>query len=198
MEIPERWLAYLHILDQYLYKAVIAGGCLRDLDYDLEPKDVDIFVHRDPETQEDDHQLIDDASNFANFGLKFITSSSLEYANPRISYALNMKDNAPGAFNPLPVQLVYTKAYPPSMEVPFFDFGICQIWCGMDGEVHTTEAYEKDKLDKTLTITRCDNKVQARRTAQRIHKFFKKFPDHRLIIPEQYKQLLGEAKDYSN
>lgn len=44
LPIPLRWLEVLYKVQQVFPPAVMAGGCLRDLWNNIQPKDVDIFV----------------------------------------------------------------------------------------------------------------------------------------------------------
>ena len=44
LPIPLRWLEVLYKVQQVFPPAVMAGGCLRDLWNNLQPKDVDIFI----------------------------------------------------------------------------------------------------------------------------------------------------------
>lgn len=49
--IPEEWRDVLNKTQEVFPQALIAGGSLRDLDYDFEPKDVDIFIPSKEDTR---------------------------------------------------------------------------------------------------------------------------------------------------
>ncbi len=59
LPIPLRWLEVLYKVQQVFPPAVMAGGCLRDLWNNLQPKDVDIFVPVEGEYDDYEDKLID-------------------------------------------------------------------------------------------------------------------------------------------
>lgn len=74
------------------------------------------------------------------------------------------------------------------------DFGLCQIGHHADGHgfyTSITDAYRKDREDKTLTLMRCDSFKDAQRSMKRAQKILKKYPDHKLVIPEKFKHLIA-------
>lgn len=190
-DIPQEWRILLHLLQKVDSKAIIGGGCLRDLDRRdqvqrlsrylapqaiITPKDIDIFVSTslgefDPIVR-------------AQYG-DFIheTVSGEESAKADSSIESQLLWELPG----LP-KINILKCHSdiiPVERFARFDFGLCQII--YDGHrILLTDAYLKDKADKTFTLLRYTNSFAHENSLERYERFVARpeYSGYTLIIPQ--------------
>lgn len=175
-DIPKSWVSLLKEIQEHDPKAIIGGGCLRDLDhqlhYDGVPfegeatiKDIDIFVsdgtilpqwtiHQitfsDPESAEHDSTI----SGQAHF-----RTGDIEY----------------------PINILYCKKdVIPAMRFSHFDFGLCQI--AFDGSrIFVTDAYLTDRSEKTFTLLRASSSEAYQNSLDRFHRFQQRYRYYTLV-----------------
>jgi hypothetical protein len=182
MIIPSDWRTLLTKLQRTSFsEAVIAGGCLRDLDNDRPIKDIDIFVvSRGTETK----NLLD-----AALGMTGAIASAegpgpdSDTIDPLATVIEYVFDGAIAL--PTPIQVIVMDE-DPTMRDPTefmykqlqrFDIGLCRI--GFDGKhVYASDEYATDKKNQTITIVLEKNLKHSRARLQRIGQ---KYPGWRLL-----------------
>ncbi|MGX7894960.1 hypothetical protein [Tsuneonella sp. HG222] len=150
MNGPALWGLLLDALGEP--SAVMAGGCIRDFELGLEPKDYDIFVPAESKSA-----LYDIAHEFP--GLSVLTPESLNKAYFEESGVTGTLIGViEGDLLDYPINIVARRPHLaglPSL-LESFDFGCVQAcWSPMDGFTRTT-AFTHDIRDRTATIMRDD------------------------------------------
>lgn len=173
MQLPTAWLDVLTKVQTQYPSAVIAGGCLRDLDYGLQPKDVDIFI---PDAR---GEIIDDASAtlYRLFGeaKEVFGDISSQY-----DYVRDIKLVQKYTINGLDFDIIFEHIKDKEQTViDTFDFSICQIM--HDGkETTVSRDYELTKANQMIYCTRYDEDTfQAR-----VKRLAEKFPEMRWQVPQ--------------
>ena len=147
-------------------RAVIAGGFVRDMLYGRDPKDADVWLYNEISKKSIQNLAHNDVVIKRNIRLE---NSVAMYRIITVEYkgvvfdVIQLKD---------PNTLAHAR----------FDFGINQAWT--DGEeVYTTQAFENDQDNKTLTYLDTQENLNRfdRLRKERIPKFTAMFPDHRLV-----------------
>jgi hypothetical protein len=144
--IPAPWKSALSAIQKIDLNAVIAGGCLRDLDNGREVKDIDIFV--------------EGRSADALFGLhRQLVDAGLDCAeiDPEKMYPIGDGNDLIGCIDitfdecpPLQVIMVY---WPLDRLLERFDFGICKV--SFDGQCLTFhQDYSADKREQVFRLRR--------------------------------------------
>ena len=176
--VPTEWRRILHAIFVVHPEAVLAGGALRDLDNGVTPKDLDIFIERSSNVLFADPILM-----------------ALRTVNPNAQALRSYDFNSMGLetdcivsrayiVNGLEVNVIQLKDRVNITRVlDRIDFGICQIAYAIDGGVRWSNAYAKDRADKTFTITRNDSMEDRNRTYRRWKRLSKKYPGWRLVDP---------------
>lgn len=148
-------------------RAVIAGGCLRDLTLGVKPKDVDIWVYNNvpsinPETlgiEEEGFEYV--RSAWTPRSLSMISVTTVVWKGVTFDI-IRLRDKDIAA-------------------VDRFDFGINQVW--YDGKhIHTTPAFDLDVMNNTLTyLNTAENYLRLERIVKdRIPRMLEKFPARRV------------------
>ena len=134
MEIPEKWTEILTKVQTIYPEAIIAGGCLRDLDHGKEPKDIDIFV------EDWKFPYLDVPLGFTKKGKKTF------YFHQGADEVIKLD------YGDLPVEFIKMEgAHTPWAVLNRFDFGINRIaWDGK--EFYISEYYKLDKENKCVTM----------------------------------------------
>lgn len=174
MQIPTAWLDVLAKVQTQYPSAVIAGGCLRDLDYGLQPKDVDIFI---PNAKFD---LIGEARDSIEHVLGVPTevfgdiSSEYDYVR---DIKLVLKYTIDGTDFDVIFEEVKDKT---QSVIDTFDFSICQIM--HDGkEITVSKAYTDTKNLNTIYCTRYDKDT----FQNRVKRLAEKFPNIMWEVPQE-------------
>lgn len=180
-ELQEEILLTLGKLRAKGIEAICAGGAVRELLLGKPhlANDLDIFVHDRP-------QIINDARH-ALGGFVFRESCVKYLGMTDVSDMVELNFTGKSV-----VQVIAIRQGINILER--LDFGLCQIGIGASFETHdfiTTQAFHQDRRDKTLTLMRCDSFKDAQRSMKRAQKILKKYPDHRLVIPEKFKHLIA-------
>jgi hypothetical protein len=172
MNIPESYRTALMAVREVFPGALIAGGCLRDLDNGRPVKDVDIFVPNCPSYDDTlalvREHLVPDPQMMSN------TMGGYEaWATPELVGVFDIcrpdQDFQPVCLSGGPETILGR-----------MDFGICRI--SYDGEsVHRTDEYLADQATKTFTLLRSDDDAQHDRSMRRWDRFREKYGDWTLL-----------------
>ena len=169
MQIPNSWVRCLKDIQKTFPDAVIAGGCLRDLDLGRAPKDIDIFV---PRTTHESVELY--LSTFNKEDILRDFKSYGNFANKDVARVVTMTHSQLKA-DGLNVELIAVDVDKTNV-MSRFDFGICQI-C-YDGDlIKYTGHYLNDKIVKRFRLLRCDNQEQFDRSLRRWESIKSRYED---------------------
>lgn len=160
-------------------EAVIAGGCVRDMQFGIPFKDIDIFV---PVTSGMDLliKLMDLPADFErkrvlNFDYMTRIKGKDETLRCVVTYA----------WGDYEVQFigVTLDEFTPEAVMDRIDFGLCRIAFKLsgDGEGHdivTTPEFLFDKQQRTMSLLRCDNPAQLHQSLRRYQRLSRKFPGY--------------------
>ena len=165
--IPPYWHLALDRVQRYNKSAVISGGAIRDLDLGRPVKDIDIFVSAEA-AMKSIKGVIGDMST--------AWTENPEYADGTARAILASSTSNPVDKSQLPINITKLgKGSNPRERWREHDFGLCQIM--FDGhKFESTEYYEHDKENQTLTLTHCDSYYAWYRSFKRYHRLFQKYP----------------------
>lgn len=169
-----KWLKFVRDIEQkYPVKAYIAGGCLRDHWFGLEPKDIDIFLV--PLDVEDiwgltvelrDNECWSVTNGYLDEDFQEQVTQGEEYITAVFEYK---------KYNIILLNEYHTlKAV-----LADFDFGICMIGMDSAGRMLITEKFTEDFNSRRLTCYRSRN---TERRERRTAKMKAKFPDFELFV----------------
>lgn len=184
--------------------AIIAGGAIRDLRFDIIARDVDIFI-QDPRFSTDPPGSIDPPGNAeliqyldrhtgttaigdllgvtSNGRLQRLGDDRVEcaskdnYDNTNITTIYNVMKGY------IPYQLIFVKINPVKFVEDEFDFGLCKCYC--DGKkLRYLPDFVKDAKNKTLTLVAKNMNMDAMYYALDEHlvRLQSKFPGYKLQI----------------
>lgn len=169
MQIPESWKQCLAEVQKTFPNAVIGGGCLRDVYFGVEPKDIDIFIPMTTQKEVSDflvesneitvHRDMPSYNGFSNSDVTRVVTVTWK----------NLKADD------LPVELIAVEVTKDAI-LNRFDFGICQLT--YDGvEVKYTSRFIIDARTKCFSLVRCDNQDQFNRSLKRWERLHERYPD---------------------
>ena len=169
-QIPNEWNEVLATVQSVFPLAVIAGGALRDLDYDKSVKDIDIFIpiSCSPDNMFDHHiHRLFEGKDITMVNAS-VYGQTLTKEFDRLIYAVYDLKLDGKMYN-----LIITNDQ--GNDITTFDFSICQIsWNGKT--IVTTEAYDETKSNKIIKLM--TTKQSAERVAGREGRLKEKFPDY--------------------
>lgn len=188
LEVPPAWhdlIKRVHAAG--LSEGVIAGGALRDLDNNVAPKDIDVFVW-DRGKERNQEMLAglwpEDAisTDVPRHVCNYLSSGD-------VSEVLKIDHDAVL----VPVQIVFLRQRQgPAAIADRCDFGISRIIYG-GTQPFITDDYLIDKALKRFTILRADNKDDLERSERRFVRISERYPEWELVIPEWlYRHATGE------
>lgn len=146
--IPQGWKIMLSAIQQVCPSAVLAGGCLRDLDNGRDVKDLDVFIRA--ETEGEARQAIDGLRD-AGIAVSFEQNEHNCYPEDQnLEVVLVAECETPAT--DFPVQFIFTN-WPTDRIVERFDYGICRL--AFDGQSLTVpKEYEEDKQARVFRLRR--------------------------------------------
>lgn len=157
---------------------VITGGFIRDSILGKKPKDIDVFFNY---CSDDDYldEVFDELNATKLEGATYMPQDEISSIWDSLSFET-------------PVQYIMLQSGVVLEErIRQFDFGFCQCWYN-GKELYTTEAFDKDVAEGTMTLTFCEDKVQYDRSMRRAERFKEKYPDRKLVIPDEFSKYLGD------
>lgn len=177
LRIPKAWLDMMTRMETLTGQpCVLSGGALRDKFLGRQAKDLDLFMPYSARAV----ALVEGA---------FTGYPKTQYVPPAVADYIGMVDCRAvlGYFVPgLPplnfVFLAENVSVEPGEVARRNDFGICQVACDSQGNVAVTQAFAKDVIEKTFTLTRTGDDERA---LKRFEWLSKKYPDYRLIVPDE-------------
>lgn len=174
LSTPTAWFMELYKLHDAGFTASIAGGCLRDLDNGAPIKDVDIFVNPEPTSVLGD-LLGTGLSKFYAYAdaLGWEQNHAASYTNIGDVEAIWTYTQGGVEYN----VILLRKPLNLSQLVSRMDFGICQIAANSEGVVWCSEAYAKDRQNKTFTMMDADREDRSKARFERLQE---KYPGWKL------------------
>lgn len=149
-KVPHEWLLPLKALNLAGHKAILAGGCLRDLYCGRKPKDIDIFILNDTPTSSWYRytKLIDPEALWHSASYRQTTSKyQIDFVTTQDEHHRTFLKSGPK------VELIGICGVSNAMDlIRRFDFGLCQI--AIENEkIIFTEDFRRDFLFGTFTLT---------------------------------------------
>ncbi len=174
--------------------AFIAGGFFRDIELDMTPNDLDIFVGQEGDDQRDKYKKFHGRIRKVNKDLRkagligknsshmapFYDQLFVEDERPLVGVAMykcDSDEDQPNYVTSHPIQVIAMSADGFSLDkiISDFDIGICQI--AHDGKVlRKTARFDDDVALKRLVITRSRSFPCFRRTVARLEKLLERIP----------------------
>ncbi len=174
--------------------AFIAGGFFRDIELDMPPNDLDIFIGQEGDDQQDKYKKFHSRMRKVNKHLRdagligtnnahmapFYDQLFVEDERPLVGVAMykcDTQDDQPKPQLTHPIQVIAMSADGFSLDkiIEDFDIGICQI--AHDGKVlRKTARFDDDVALKRLVITRSRSFPCFRRTVARLEKMLERIP----------------------
>lgn len=191
----------LHLLQNAGFKsAIIGGGAIRDLYFEIMPRDIDIFLwdpnYSDENIDEETKKIVHPTTTHPKVGtnviwniMKLRSTYSFHhvdddvrriysnYGDSRVTVIWDVMKNL------LPFQLVFLKDRPVDYVEDHFDFGLCKCYC--DGEkFRFTPDFNRDVKNKTITLVAKDLTEEEYRYAMEQHlpKVKDKYPGFRVQV----------------
>lgn len=187
--VPSKWTEVLKKIQEVFPSAVIAGGAIRDLYHNREPKDVDVFI---PVTLEE-------------FELKFGTGEMYDMLNGLnplwhcLAASIYGQSTIPEEHNKgfreiysiyqvtvddMPYELIFIRKEEHNI-MQDFDINICQ--CTYDGKrVTLSNNFLEGVLTKTIKVCNVNRKD---RQAKRLQRMTDKFPEYKIEHPEYSEEI---------
>jgi hypothetical protein len=183
IELPEAWNATLRVLRASLPSAYLAGGAIRDFDNQRPVKDLDVFFTE----QAWSIGGLDDA--LAKLGYFYKSQCPGQYldgaANEVHGTTVYQSTEGQPELNLIQLEPGFNSA----SIIERVDFGLCQIGADLMG-VEYTPAYEYDRTNHVLTLTRAESVEGVRRSLARYDRLSQKYQGWTLNVPAEFKKLV--------
>ncbi len=149
MIIPDAWAAILADMQRVCPSAVLAGGCLRDLDNDKPVKDLDVFI---TEGSMQRVERIVGSLREAGYTVEPTFGDTTAYPEDQNLAVVAVVGIEHPASSGLAVQLIFTN-WDTALITERFDYGICRL--AFDGETLTKPPeYIEDKSARVFRLRR--------------------------------------------
>jgi hypothetical protein len=89
--------------------------------------------------------------------------------------------------------ILLDKSFNPTAIIDRVDFGLCQIGADLLG-VEYTPAYEYDRTNQCLTLTRAESVEGVRRSLKRYERLSQKYVGWELNVPAEFEALVEAAR----
>ena len=179
--IPNWWRVLLNRVQLKAPKALIGGGCLRDLYLNRPIADVDLFV---PEGESGVREVV-------NLTHPKLTRYAYEPYFTHDQHVRQIGYFESAVLDVPPINLIHVSAHTcePWTQIERFDFGLCQI--AFDGEqLYMSSAFGRDVKQKTFTYTRNpDTEAQRTNSMARYERLSKKYEGWKLVMPTPKEEL---------
>lgn len=189
-------------------QAVVSGGYLRDMLHGIAPKDMDVFIQSDTNGSPSAEMLkviecIVGPVSWLHANGEYWGSAEVVRVG-EAAYKPLTDDTVFSVKHPVPINvIVLDKGIIPEDDARLNDFGMCQIWYDGHG-LGYSKAFLLDSMWKNFTLKVCENYEQFERSMRRWLRLREKYPNHRLVIPDQYKEfercssVLAEAREHGS
>lgn len=181
--------------------AIIAGGYHRDMFTGVDYNDIDIYLEPTiaSTTNVEYWKLffklkVDDFRSMDS--IKELSETDEEYDIPNNNKIVTVFEMYK---NELKYNLIVTNIDPIDYVEEYFDFGICKTYC--DGKkISFTKNFMSDVENKTLTLTAKKLSVANFNHVMSVHyeKLKRKYPNHKLIVPERHVAAYKQFQNYTN
>jgi hypothetical protein len=183
--LPEAWFNILAQVRSVLPSAYLAGGAIRDYDNGRPVKDLDVFFTEPFEF----HGPLDKALEGLYLYRTWCPGQYMDTQN-EVGSTFTY-DSLCGLPQLNLIQL--DKQFNPPDIIERVDFGLCQIGADQLG-VEFTAAYEFDKANQCLTLTRAESVQGVKRSLRRYERLSKKYEGWRLNVPLEFEALVSTAR----
>ena len=208
----EEWaIDVLHIVQKEFPDAFIAGGFFRDIELDMPPNDLDIFIGQEGDDQQHQYSKFHFRIRLVNRALRkaghigkngarmapFYDHLFAEDDRPLVGVAMyrcDSVDDQPSYATRHPIQIIAMSADGFSLNkiISDFDIGVCQI--AHDGkQLRKTARFDDDVALKRLVVTRSRSFSCFRRTIARLEKLLDRIPPEHNGAPLNEAQILDVA-----
>jgi hypothetical protein len=191
IELPEAWVVTMERVRSVLPSAYLAGGAIRDFDNQRPVKDLDVFF---TEAAWPLTWLEDQLAKLGYFYKSQCPGQYLDGAANEV-YGTTVYQNTEGQPELNLIQL--EPGFNSASIIERVDFGLCQIGADMLG-VEYTPAYEYDRTNHVLTLTRAESVDGVWRSLMRYERLSQKYQGWALNVPEEFKALVEAAEDAHN
>lgn len=189
IELPAAWAVTMERIRSSLPSAYLAGGAIRDFDNQRPVKDLDVFFTEGKHTYSTAH-LEDSLAKLGYFyksecpgqymdGAANEIEGTSTYVSTEGQPELNLIQLAPD-FNPASI-------------IERVDFGLCQIGYDRMKVVERTLAYDFDRTNQCLTLTRAESVDGVARSLKRYHRLSQKYVGWQLRVPNEFTPLVNAA-----
>ncbi len=200
MIIPEHWHEMLRRMQEDGFpEAIIAGGALRDLDHNVSAKDVDIFVRKPDNVEGSIKAMVEKAVELPVAKVVIDFEDGTGVGDDTETYDLHemgcyaiYQFQFGGTIFEIIVIAGADKHFA-KWVIDDFDIGLCcAYYTGhasidvneadvvIEGPVFT-EAYERDRVMKTLTILKAPTDKALARTRKRSERLLVKYPGYKVV-----------------
>lgn len=179
--LPEAWFNIMAQVRSVLPSAYLAGGAIRDYDNGRPVKDFDVFY-----TEEvTDIGALEGALK-GHYAYK--TACPGEYMDAAREVMGTMTYTSLCGLPELNLIQLDKHFNPPDI-IERVDFGLCQIGADHLG-VEYTAAYEFDKANQCLTLTRAESVEGVKRSLRRYERLSQKYQGWRLNVPKEFELIV--------
>ena len=178
------------ILDSiYPVRAVLYGGCLRDLINGVQHKDVDILVNVPdsyvlPVTKmvnietllgvQIDWTIGNYCPGMEDRGV--VSVGDCVYQGERLNFVLTTRSDIMGV----------------ALQS---DLGCCQVTCGRTGYLTWSQRFIYDLHSNTITVAHCEDATQLQRSLMRATRIQQRYPTKEIVVPEKFRRFIPEIKN---
>jgi hypothetical protein len=193
LTLPTAWADTLARVRSVLPSAFLAGGALRDLDNGRTVKDLDVFF-----TEEVYHTwALEDGLAKQGYFYKsrcsgaYMTDAAGEVDGTTV---YEWRGDFTQGFGQPELNLIQlAPSFNTASIIDRVDFGLCQIGADVLGVI-TTPAYEHDKANQRLTLTRADSVDGVIRSIKRYNRLSQKYVGWPFCWGEEFDEIVHEAQ----
>ncbi len=166
----------LNTLSARSVDAVVAGGFLRDLWHNRQPKDIDFFVKAEHLNHLQAVAFLRELGFDASVVVHQRAAEYLKFAD--VAWVVEGV-----RLNELPIQIIGLVKNCDSAEqvVQRLDLGLCQIGMDFTGAFWCSDGFMQDSILKTMTVVRAETYHDRLRSTQRFNRLVKKYPGFKLV-----------------
>lgn len=182
-----KWRGILDTI--YPVRAVVYGGCLRDLINGVPHKDVDILVSV-PEREDGVQEVMWPIERPLGVHIQWTHGSycpgmetrgvvmvgDCVYQGEQVNFVLTTKSDIMGV----------------ALQS---DLGCCQVTCGRTGYLTWSQPFIYDLHSNTITVAHCEDAAQLQRSLMRAARIQQRYPTKEIVVPEKFRRFIPEIKN---